>query len=245
MSTSSSQLPHDSLDSKVDELQKQVDALVSALAAGKRTRQLMFLAFLTFALVSGWGFYSLASRIQSEPYKQQLMASLQKEVEQNQDEFSRETQMLVESLSPVVTTAITEQSKKDAPLFMQAFDVQRAKLVDEMPDKMVQLVQKRHEELIRQHEKLFLEELPAAQDPKVRDRMMANVVTAIDSLVKKYYADEFKRHFLGMSESWDAFPAASLPEKGDAALNEQLMGHLMDLVAVKLARHRAGIDVEP
>ena len=152
--------------------------------------------------------------------------------------------MLVESLTPVITTAITEQSQKDAPLFMQAFDIQQARLSTELPEKMVELVQKHHEELVRKHEALFIAELPAAQDPMVRDRMMENVVIALDKLVKKYYADEFKKHFASMSETWNGFPPATLPEKGDFPISEQLMGELMDLVAVKLARHRAGNNAE-
>ena len=109
---------------------------------------------------------------------------------------------------------------------------------------MVELVEKHHEELVRKHEALFIAELPAAQDPKVRDRMMENVVVALDKLVKKYYADEFKRHFTSMSETWNSFPPAALPEKNDHPISEQLMGELMDLVAVKLARHKAGNDAE-
>lgn len=241
---STSQPSASDIDAKADALQQQIDALVASLAANKRTRQLIFLAFLAFVGISVWSFFSLAKRIQSEEYKQQLLASMQKEVEANQAEFSRETQLLVESVSPVITSAITAQSEKDAPLFMQAFDVQRDRLSTELPEKMVELVQKHHEDLVRKHEALFISELPAAQDPKVRDRMMENVVVALDKLVKKYYADEFKRHFASMSDTWNGFPPAALPEKDDHPVSEQLMGELMDLVAVKLARHKAGNNVE-
>jgi multidrug efflux pump subunit AcrB len=241
---STSQPSAGDVDAKADALQQQIDALVASLAANKRTRQLIFLAFLAFVGISVWSFFSLAKHVQSEEYKQQLLASLQKEVEANQAEFSRETQLLVEALSPVITTAVTTQSEKDAPLFMQAFDVQRTQLTTELPEKMVALVEKHHEELVRKHEALFISELPAAQDPKIRDRMMENVVVALDKLVKKYYADEFKRNFNSMSQTWNDFPPAAMPEKGDFPISEQLMGELMDLVAVKLARHRAGKDLE-
>lgn len=241
---STSQPSAGDVDAKADALQQQIDALVASLAANKRTRQLIFLAFLAFVGISVWSFLSLAKHVQSEEYKQQLLASLQKQVEANQAEFSKETQLLVESLSPVITTAVTEQSEKDAPLFMQAFDIQRTRLSTELPEKMVELVEKHHEELVRKHEALFIAELPAAQDPKVRDRMMENVVVALDKLVKKYYADEFKRHFTSMSETWNGFPPADLPAKDDHPVSEQLIGELMDLVAVKLARHKAGNNAE-
>ncbi len=239
---STSQSSAGDIDAKADALQRQVDALVAALAASKRTRLLIFLAFLAFVGISVWSFMSLAKRIQSEEYKQQLLASIQKEVEANQDELSRETQQLVDSLSPVVTAAITNQSEKDAPLFMQALDVQRTKLVNDLPEKLVEQVQKHHEEMIRKHEAMFIEELPSAQDPKIRDRMMENVVVALDKLVKKYYSEKFKAHFASMSETWNGFPPADVPAKGDSPVSDQLMGELMDLVAVKLARHKAGND---
>ncbi len=241
---STSQPSAGDIDAKADALQQQIDALVASLAANKRTRQLIFLAFLAFVGISVWSFLSLAKRIQSEEYKQQLLASIQQEVEKNQAEFSKESQLLVEALSPVVTTAVTNQSEKDAPLFMQAFDIQRTRLSTELPEKMVELVEKHHEELVRKHEALFIEELPAAQDPKIRDRMMENVVVALDKLVKQYYADKFKQHFASMSETWNSFPPAALPEKDDHPVSEQLMGELMDLVAVKLARHKAGNNAD-
>ena len=57
---STSQPSAGDVDAKADALQQQIDALVASLAANKRTRQLIFLAFLAFVGISVWSFLSLA-----------------------------------------------------------------------------------------------------------------------------------------------------------------------------------------
>ena len=68
--------------------------------------------------------------------------------------------------------------------------------------------------------------------------MMGNTCLALDRLVKKYYVDEFKRELQAMDSSWEDFPLADLPAKGEPPLEEQLKGALMDMVAITLSRSR-------
>ena len=123
------------------------------------------------------------------------------------------------------------------PLFLQAFDKEQQQFVAELPDQMVQRIEDRHHQLLVQNEKLLVEEFPAAQDPKIRDRVVSNVELALDKLVKKYYAEEFQRQLVSMQKTWDEFKPAADPEKDDPPLDQQLLGELMDLVALKMTRH--------
>ncbi len=227
------------LVSRLDELQKRTEALTAALEQSRKTRRLIMTAFLAFVLLAGWRFYALANTLRSKEYQDRLTVALQKSVATNQDTFSKEAQRLVDGITPVVTTAFTEQSKKDLPLFMQVIDKERQTLMDGLPQRMSDHVEKHHHAMLRRHEKLIQTEFPAVQNAEVRDRMMANVCTALDRLVKKYYVDEFQKEFLKMSASWNDFPPADVPGAGDSPLEEQLMGEMMDLVAVKIARHRS------
>jgi len=242
---SSSQLAPDDVDGRVEVLQKRIDALAAAVASGRRTRQMMLLAFLAFVLVAGWGFYSLANTVRSQTYQDQLVAQLQKTIQDNQDTFSKEAQLLSDGVVPVVHKAMSEQAKKDAPLFMQAIEKERAVLVAELPQKLLDRVEERHHELLREHEQILVEELPAAQDPKVRERMMANAYLALDQLVKKYYADEYTRLLQSMSNTWNDFPAVPPPAKDDPPLDQQLIGQLMDLLAIKMTHHPMVADATP
>ena len=227
------------LVSRLDELQRRHDAFSAALDRARRTRRLIMIAFLAFVVIAGWRFYALANTIRSGDYQDRLINELGKAVTANQNDFAREAEKLVKDITPVVSQALSEQSKKDLPLFMQVIDEERQTVMTGLPKRLSDRVEKHHRELLRRHEKLIQTEFPAVQDSEVRDRMMGNVCLALDRLVKKYYVDEYKKEFQRMSDAWDAFPRAEVPGVGDPGLDEQLMGELMDLVAVKLARHRA------
>ena len=236
------------ITAKVDELQRRADALTGALARSKNTRLIIVIAFLVFVLWAGWRFYALAKMIRSEEYQRTLTAELQKSLEGNQDLIQREAEHFVNGVTPVVTTAFAKQSEKDMPLFMQTIDEQRQSLMNSLAERMTDKVEGHHRELVRRHEKLIEEEFPSVQNPEIRDRMMNNVCNALDRLIKKYYVDELKRELLAMSTSWDDFPLADLPVEKEQArrkelLGEALYGELLDLVAIKLTRHRTGHTV--
>ena len=236
-SSGSTELQH--LVSRLDELQRRHDAFSAAVDRARRTRRLIMIAFLAFVAIIGWRFYALANTLRSQDYQDRLRDELGKSVATNQDEFTREAEKLVKKITPVISEALSEQSKKDLPLFMQLIDTERKTLMTGLPQRLSERVEKHHREMLRRHEKLIQTEFPAVQDSDVRDRMMGNVYTALDRLVKKYYVDEFQKEFQRMSDAWDDFPPADVPGVGDPGLDEQLMGELMDLVAVKLSRHRA------
>lgn len=226
------------LTARLDELQRRTEGLTAALERSRNTRRLIMLVFLAFVIVAVMGFYSLGNRIQSADYQNRLIAELQKSVASNQDVFSKEAQKLMEGVTPVVQTAFSEQVSKDMPLFMEDIDKQRHVLVENLTDQMTKKIEGHHHELLRRHEKLFKEEFPAVQNADTRERMIGNTCLALDRLVKKYYVDEFKKELQSMETTWESFPVADLPAKGEPSLEEQLKGALMDMVAITLSRSR-------
>ncbi len=225
------------LAARVAELEQRAAALTAALERTRRTRRMIVIAFLVFVVFSGQRFYGLARMVQSDAYKQRLVAELQKSVNNNQDDFSKEAQKLVDGITPVVRTAFVSQAEKDMPLFMQTFDKERETLMTGLPLRLSKRVENHHHDMLRKHEKLIAAEFPSVQDPKVRDLMMNNTCIALDRLVKKYYVDEFEKEFKTMSVSWNDFPPAAAPAKGDPPLTDELLGQLMDLLAIKMSRH--------
>lgn len=224
------------LTARLDELQRRTEGLTAALEQSRSTRRLIILAFLGVVIVIGWRFYSLGNTIQSEDYQERLLSEVQKAVEANQDTFSKQAGLLVNEATPVITTAFSEQSKKDMPIFMDIIDRERALLLENLSQRMEKKVLLHHDKLVRAHEKLFAEEFPAIQDKDVRDRMMGNTSLALDRLIKKYYVDEFKKEFQTMEKTWDDFPPAEKPTGDEPPLETQLVGELMDLLAIKFSR---------
>ncbi len=229
----------DQLAARLDELQRRTEGLTGALARSRSSRRMIMLAFLVFVVVALMGFYSLGNRLQSAEYQKRLIAELQKSVAGNQDTFASEAQKLVEGAAPVIQTAFAEQASKDMPLFMQVIDAQRAEMVTSLTDQMTKKLEGHHHELVRRHEKLLQAEFPTVQNAEVRERMVGNICLAFDRLVKKYYVDEFTRELKSMETAWEDFPLADHPAKGEASLEEQLKGSLMDLFAITVSRSRS------
>ncbi|MBM3970892.1 MAG: hypothetical protein FJ302_13690 [Planctomycetes bacterium] len=226
------------LTARLDELQRRTAGLTAALAGSRNSRRMIMLAFVAFVFVALMGFYSLANRIQSAEYQQRLVAELQKSVASNQDTFASEAQKLVEGAAPVIQTAFSEQASKDMPLFMQVIDAQRTEMVNSLVEQMTKKLEGHHHDLVRRHEKLFQQEFPTVQNAEVRERMVGNICLAFDRLVKKYYVDGFIRELKSMETAWEEFPLADQPAEGEASLEEQLKGSLMDLFAITVSRSR-------
>ena len=197
------------------------------------------LAFLGFVVVAIWQFYALGNQLRSAEYQDRLMAELQKSIAGNQASFRTEAQKLVDKVTPVVTTAFSEQSSKDMPVFMKLIDAERTKLLDNLGSRMSDKLENHHHELLRRHDKLFQQEFPSVQNPEIRDRMMGNTCLALDRLVKKYYVEELKKELQAMDRTWEDFPPADKPAAGEPPLDSQLIGELMDLLAIKFSRSRS------
>jgi hypothetical protein len=230
------------LVARLDELQSRTEALSAALRQSRTTRRIIMVAFLAFVIIAGWRFYSLGSMVRSEAYQDKLLKELQQSVDANQAAFSAEIKKLVDEAGPVVSSAFSEQAKKDMPLFMQIIDKQRADLFANLQERMTAKLENHHHELLRRHEKLFKEEFPSVQDQEVRDRMMGNTQIALDRLVKKYYVDEFEKELKAMNQAWEDFPPADKPSADEPSLDSQLLGELMDLLAIKFSRGRTIAD---
>jgi hypothetical protein len=226
----------DQLTARLDELQRRTEGLTAALEKTRSTRRLIMLAFLAFVVIVCWRFYSLSGLIQSPDYQNRLLTEVQKAVESNQDTFSKQAELLVDEATPVISAAFSEQSKKDMPVFMGIIDRERALLLENLAERMEKKVLSHHDKLVHQHEKLFAEEFPAVQDKETRERMIGNTAIALDRLIKKYYVDEFKKEFQLMEKTWDEFPPADKPTGDEPPLESQLVGELMDLLAIKFSR---------
>ena len=226
------------LTARLDELQRHTEGLTAALENSRTTRRLIMLAFLAFVVVSLWQFYALGNQLRSAEYQNRLMAELQKSLDGNQKSFQAEGEKLVKAVTPVVTTAFSEQSKKDMPVFMQIIDRERTTLLESLATRMSEKLEDHHHKLLSRHDKLFQEEFPSVQNPEIRDRMMGNTLLALDRLVKKYYVDELKKELQSMDRAWEDFPPADKAGEGDPPLESQLVGELMDLLAIKFSRSR-------
>ncbi len=223
------------IEQTVDAIQKKLQELDASLKATRTTRLVIVGGFLLLIVVTGGLFYSLGRRVQDKSYQQELLAAARTRIESNSDQYMKQVHQFVDDATPVVTKAFYEQSKKDMPLYLDAISQERGHLLDNLESRLNEQVSSKYETLLKQIENNLLKDFPEASDPVVHDRMIANVRLALNRLVKRYYADEFKQELAEMYEVWDTFPVAAAPDKNDAPLEDQLVGSLLDLMVMKAA----------
>lgn len=241
MSQPSSQTPVDSaaLAREIEVLRTRTGALNAAIAQSKQIRQLLLVGLALMIAVVTWRFYALAGEFRSRENMDRLVTIAQERLAAKHDLFIKEGEKLVDEVSPVVTAAFYEQSKKDLPHFTAAIDRERKEMLDTLPAHLTERVDGHHRKLADKHKEILADEFPAMRDETVRNRLMANTVAALNRMAQRYYVKEFESELRGMYETWDAFPIAETPAPGELPLEDQIVGELMDLVALKLARTRA------
>lgn len=225
----------ETLSPQIASLERDAVALTAALASSRRTRLLLLLAVVAFVGITCIAFYRLFSQFIGDEQRAKLQALAEKELHDRQDYLMKEVQTLVNSSTPIVSAAFAEQAKKDLPGFMRAAGAERDALVQNLQAKLEERLHAHHEKLLARHEKMLHEEFPAVKDDKLHAAMMANLMVAVDKLVRKYYIDEMSSEMQGMYKSWDEFPIAPPRAEGDDPLEDQLVANLMELLKTKLS----------
>ena len=218
------------LNEQVEAVVRETKALMAAQAAGRRARLLLLLVFIVFVGVVCYAFLGLGNKLLGPENRDALVKAAQERLLKNQGEYMKELQKLIESSSPVLTTAFMTQAKQDLPKYMQGLEKQRDALRSSLEAKLSKKVDERYAEMLDRHAKIMKEEFPQYNDEALQARMRENINMALEKLVKKYYVDEMNRHMDALYTTWDNFPAADPPKAGGVSTEDQLVVELTDWV---------------
>jgi hypothetical protein len=216
------------LNDQVEAVVRETKALVAAQAAGRRARLLLLLVVIIFVVVVSYAFYDLGKKILGDENLNALAKAGQERLVKNQDAYMKELQKLIETSSPVLTTAFMTRAKEDLPKYMQGLEKQRDALRSSLEAKLSKKVDDRYAELLDRHDKIMKEEFPQHNDDELQARMRQNINVALEKLVKKYYVDEMNRQIDILYTTWDNFPAADPPKPGGVSTEDQLVVEITD-----------------
>ena len=222
------------LDGRIEALERQTAALTAALAQAQRVRLWITLALVAFVGLTITVFYRRAEQLNSTENRARLAELAQQSLDDHADDFMRQLEALARTAGPVVTQAFYEQAKNDLPKYLQATERERDQLVKNLQERLQTKLATRFEKSLERHELLLKQEFPTAGNDEIRERMMKNVETALRKLSQQYYGDELSNQMEEFYDTWDQFPSAQRPGKGEAALDDQLIGTLLELLTVKL-----------
>jgi len=226
----------EALSRKAEAIERESTALVKALGRARRTRQCLSLVVVVLIVAICALFYRLGDQFRSEQNTNLLLRTAEKQLAQRTDLFLTEVRKLADHSAPVLAEAFSAQSKKDMPKYGEAFNRERAVLLENLQERLKKQVQAHQKKVLDQHEAILKEEFPQFDDKKLHARMLDNMQIAMTPLVQKYYIDELGRQLQDMYDSWDEFPVAGPVRKGDPPLEDVPYGQLLELLTVKLSR---------
>jgi hypothetical protein len=227
----------EALAQQVDAVARETAELRGAVRRSRSIRVFLLLCVMGFVGVFGWLFYKMGLEVQDKSYLDQLSMKAQERFAKNNDEYLKQVQLLVNNASPELSKAFMEQARQDMPKFMDAAGRERDRFLDEIQGKMEVMVNDHYDKLLEKHQDLIKREFPNVSD-QVQVRMVKNLQTAMEKLVKKYYIEELKTQINTLYQSWDEFAMADQPMPG-MNYEEEFMDKLLELLRVKLASTEA------
>jgi len=216
------------LNEQVEAVARETKALMAAQAAGRRARLLLLVVFIIFVAVVTTAFWNLGKQLLGPDNLDALAKAGQERLASHQGEYMKELQKLIESSSPVLTTAFMTQAKQDLPKYMQGLEKQRDALRSSLEAKLSKKVDERYAEMLDRHAKIMKEEFPQHNDEALQARMRENINMALEKLVKKYYIEEMNRQMDVLYTTWDNFPAAEPPKPGGVSTEDQFAVEFWD-----------------
>lgn len=218
---------------KVKALEKEYEALRSAMSRSRNIRLLILLGAVAMVVVIAVMLYSLVSKVSSKEYQDNLLKIAQERLEKNRDQYLKEVQTLVDKSAPVLKDAFYKQTKKDMPKYTEAFAKERDAFAKSVEEKLRKEVDEHYKGTLEKYEERLAKEFPELESPELREKAMQAIEQAFNKLVEKYYVDALAEGIQEIYGLWDDFPVAKVA--GKEAPEDVLIGLLLEMVSRKIA----------
>jgi hypothetical protein len=217
---------------QVEAVVREYEALRAALSRARWARLALLVAVLAFVVGACAIFISFVGTLASPEYREKVIALLQSKMGDNNNMLVGEVQKLVQTATPVVAKAFTEQAKKDLPLFLQGVEKERDAFAANLQEKAGKSLTDHYHKILAKHQETLRAEFPKIEDGKIHDRMATNLGLAFDRMVKKYMADDMNTQLIALYDAWDHFPAAETTP--DSPMEDQFIGSLFEMLQSKM-----------
>jgi hypothetical protein len=224
------------LSQQSEAVQRASAALSAAMARARGVRLCLAVAAVLLIALICFQFYALGMDLQSPEYQDALLSTGQKRLAERSDQYSKHFEILVAKTSPALSKAFTEQINQDMPNFLKQMEKEKDTLAAHLEDEFGKRVNTYYEGLRSRQEEMLKQEFPTIKDPATYEKMVKNIDKAVQNLVKKYFVEDFRRQIDELQSTWDHFPAAEAPKKGDPSLMDQFITTLLQYLAIQLSR---------
>lgn len=217
----------------MEALEHEAAAINSAMRRARGVRLALLLALVVIVGVIADFLYRMKDRLTSDETQKKLIAAVEKNSAPTIDSVMREVQTLATNVQGPVTEAFLKVAKDSSREVLQHIEAERDKLAENLQTKLEEHLNAHHQKLMLEMRGLLREEFPNMKDSDY-DRMTANFQAAVEKLLKQHYVEAMKAELKQTYALWDKVPPADPPVGSDKPLEDQLIGHLIELLRLKM-----------
>ena len=217
------------LSQKIVQIEREVDALRSAISRARTMRFVFLIALIALVLAVVYFFLQLARQVTSEKFMEEIATEARLHIENNQNDYQKQVQSLVDHSYPILTQAFSDQATKDMQKFTSAMDHEREALTNNLQTQLNDRLSKKYQGVLQEYESKMIETFPELADEKTRDKVVDNFQSIIKTLVARNYGDRFNESSQRLMSIWDQFPASEEVVGDATTLEEKLVHNLMQV----------------
>ncbi len=222
------------LSAQLSALEGESQRLLSALQWSSTVRNILLLCLVAFVVVFGIFYYNLFRDIKEKRVIEfQNMLADPAHQQELLEPLSKEAFQLAEDVGPAVLNAFQRRLESDGRKYVQAFNVQRDTLTDNLEVHVEGAANKIYERLLDDHEKILREEFPQLDTEGNRLKLHSNMAKTYRQMVQRYYIDYFHKEIERMALAVDNFPVAD-PDETKGPLAQQILYELMEMVQMMM-----------
>jgi len=243
------------INQQVTELEAEVARLKASIAAGSKIKVLLGLCLVGFVGFVGWKVYDAYRTVTAPSYRDKVYALAQERFKKNEDMLKKEGQLLADRVNPILQKAFTEQFKKDEPKLVQAANAEVEPFKKEMQKQALARIQEHYAQIIVASRADLEKEFPELKKDSAKFKKFEDgLMSAVHTVLEKEFVGPYEAGIAAVNKEFEAFPAAPSARPGEMSVAQQIIGHLLEFVALSLAKgnslavfdeRAAGADLKP
>lgn len=225
------------INQQVAELEAEVGRLKASIAASSKIKLFLGLLLVAFVAFVGWKVFDAYRTVTSKTYRDKLYELAQARLKHNEQMLQKEGKLLADRVNPMLQKAFTDQFKKDESKLVQAANAEVEPFKKELEKQARARVEEHYAGILAAARSDLEKEFPELKkDPAKFKKLETGLLASVHGMMEKEFAGPLNASYESVSKELEALPAAPSARPGEMSTAQQIIGHLLEFVALSLAK---------
>ena len=193
------------------------------------------LAILAATIAIVWTYAMFIEKPRRNPlYRAAVVEKVRERLRERTGRITTEAKTVAEEILPPLRQAVIEEARQEYPSYFGKLRSEGFMFVGNVEEAFVADVQAHYRERLRKQRPILAKEFPNAS-PEQLDRLLVQLEQASDSLVERYYLEEFRKEMEQTSINWHQVEPLPPSAPGEVAPGQQLAETFADWTVLSFA----------